>query len=412
MTTSKQLSASDALRAQLLSTRLCVCCGAGGVGKTTTSAALALSGARLGLRVLALTIDPSKRLAQTLGVARNTPTPVEIERGRLDALGVPEEGSLSAWLLDPQLVSDAVVNREAGKDAETLKRNLIYQEISGMVAGMQEYTAVEALHTFLQGDDYDLIILDTPPSRHALRFIDSPQRVAAFLDKKIFQLFVPSQTGLLGRVASRVIDEVLDRAFGEEPRRELKQFFELFSRLLDHLNSNQAEMSKMFQSEDVQFFMVTTARLDAIDEAERFATETRARGLNLGGFFLNRCAPHELNAPLSSGDLPVETREDRLTDELDRLTQVFSDQLTLTLRQRPHDEERVERDDIGEVTALAEQFRGHLRQQAETRSLRYETARALSERGTLYRLRELTIDAASLEGISALADELTGEVLT
>ena len=208
-----RLSTSNSdLRALLRSSKLCVCCGAGGVGKTTTSAALALSGARLGLRVLALTIDPSKRLAQALGVARNTPHPVLLDRARLTALGVPDEGSLSAWLLDPQLVSDAVVNREAGKEAEALKRNLIYREISGMVAGMQEYTAVEALHTFLQDDAYDLIILDTPPARHALRFIDSPQRIASFLDKKIFQLFVPSQAGLLGRVASRVIDDASSKA--------------------------------------------------------------------------------------------------------------------------------------------------------------------------------------------------------
>ena len=98
--------AADELVDILRSVRLCVCCGAGGVGKTTTSAALALTGARLGLRVLALTIDPSKRLAQTLGVARNTPEPVELDRARLSSLGVPEEGSLSAWLLDPKLVSD------------------------------------------------------------------------------------------------------------------------------------------------------------------------------------------------------------------------------------------------------------------------------------------------------------------
>ena len=177
MSTIEDLHEVDgSLYAALQSKRLIVCCGAGGVGKTTTSAALALAAARLGKKVLALTIDPSKRLAQTLGVDRNTPEPVKINRDRLEALNVPLTGELHAWLLDPQLISDKVVNEEAGDQAETLKNNLIYQQISGIVAGMQEYTAVEALHQFLQDRRYDLIILDTPPARHALRFIDSPER--------------------------------------------------------------------------------------------------------------------------------------------------------------------------------------------------------------------------------------------
>ena len=377
----------------LRAVRLCVCCGAGGVGKTTTSAALALTGARLGLRVLALTIDPSKRLAQTLGVARNTPEPIELDRARLSALGVPDEGVLAAWLLDPKLVSDQVVHREAGQEAETLKQNPIYREISGMVAGMQEYTAVEALHSFLKSETYDLIVLDTPPSRHALRFIDSPRRIATFLDKRIFQLFVPSQTGLIGRVASRLLDEVLDRAFGEEPRRELKQFFELFSRLLDHLNHNQKEMAEVFQSDDVRFFMVTTARMDAIDEAQTFADETRSRGLNLGGFFLNRCPSIEsedddtllqdvgqLEARLESR---LESAHARLLERTPSLTPALASQ-------------------------IAHLLGGRLHQQAQAAALRQETAQALREKADLYRLQELTIDAASLEGISALADQLMG----
>jgi len=383
----------------LRSVRLCVCCGAGGVGKTTTSAALALTGARLGLRVLALTIDPSKRLAQTLGVARNTPEPVELDRDRLTALGVPAEGSLSAWLLDPKLVSDQVVHREAGQEAETLKRNPIYREISGMVAGMQEYTAVEALHGFLKSDAYDLIVLDTPPSRHALRFIDSPQRVASFLDKRIFHLFVPSQTGIIGRVASRLVDEVLDRAFGEESRRELKQFFELFSRLLDHLNRNQNEMSSIFQSDDVRFFMVTTARLDAVDEAQRFTDETQQRGLNLGGFFLNRCPPGEVANSESRG-----TAEEIIQD-----VDLLEGQLKVRLESACYEMAESDTSHALEITPdLMKLMSGRIQQQARSNALRHETAQALNERGHLYRLQELTIDAASLEGISALADQLIG----
>ena len=367
----------NALRAQLSKLKLIVCCGAGGVGKTTTSAALALAGARLGLNVLALTIDPSKRLAQTLGVARNTPEPIMIDRTRLEALGVPPKGCLSAWLLDPQLVSDRVVDQRAGGAASSLKSNLIYREISGMVAGMQEYTAVEALHAFIHEGRYDLIILDTPPSRHALRFIDSPQRVAAFLDKRIFQLFVPKKSGVLGRVAARVLDEVLDRIFGEESRRELKQFFELFSRLLDHLNGNQAEMERVFKGEETVFYLVTTARTDAFDEAKRFAEEVVQRGLNLGGFLLNRCL--------------------RETDS----SQPLTDSIRETL------EELADRPELVEGVMQVLEARIDTRDRAE--KLQEQVATDLAATGELISLYELTEDASTLEGIRVLTDQLVGE---
>ena len=368
----------ESLYAALQSKRLIVCCGAGGVGKTTTSAALALAAARLGKKVLALTIDPSKRLAQTLGVDRNTPEPVKINRDRLEALNVPLTGELHAWLLDPQLISDKVVNEEAGDQAETLKNNLIYQQISGIVAGMQEYTAVEALHQFLQDRRYDLIILDTPPARHALRFIDSPERVAAFLDKRIFRLFVPSQAGLIGKMASKLIDEVLDRAFGEVTRRELKQFFELFSRLLDHLHHNQAEMSEIFKSDEVLFFMVTTARDDAIDEAQRFASEIIQRGLTLGGFFLNRCPLNESSLTQTS----IESLSERLRDQ------------------------RIEEDEVSSLCSLLDPL---LRSELRSSDLRRETRTALKALGPLITLNELDRDPSTLEGISELANLLDKE---
>ena len=289
-----------------------VCCGAGGVGKTTASASIALAGARRGQRVLVLTIDPSKRLAQALGIDRNTPHPIELSEARLKALGVSPPGTLSAWLLDPQHVSDQVVEREAKASAQALMSNLIYREISGMVAGMQEYTAVEALHSFVKSEAYDLIVLDTPPARHALRFLDAPQRVASFLDKRIFKLFVPDRSGLLGKVAAKLIDEVLDRAFGVHTRKELKQFFELFSQILDHLNHNQREMESLFRSAEVSFYLITTAQADVFAEATYFQSQALGRGLQFGGFFLNRYpSTLEESKVLSGLDLEGLTPEDR-----------------------------------------------------------------------------------------------------
>ena len=363
--------------------RLIVCCGAGGVGKTTTSAALALAAARQGKRVLALTIDPSKRLAQTLGVNKNEPKPVLLDRNRLDQLGVPKQGELHAWLLDPQIISDQVVNAEAGDQAENLKKNLIYQQISGIVAGMQEYTAVEALHQFLSDQRFDLIILDTPPSRHALRFIDSPDRVASFLDKRIFRLFVPKRNSLISKMAAKVIDEVLDRAFGKVTSAELKQFFELFSRLLDHLNQNQQEMAKVFQAEDVAFFLVTTARQDAIDEAKRFAQEIKNRHLNLGGFLLNRY-PIKLDHPVSLSEL-----NERFDELLDSAKESINAPVAST-------------------QSLRELFNEILISTQTSHELRRSTEQVLNALGHVYRLKELQGDASTLEGISQLTEQLMG----
>ncbi|MEO1273059.1 MAG: ArsA-related P-loop ATPase, partial [Myxococcota bacterium] len=142
---------------ELLSTRrILVCCGAGGVGKTTTATGLALAAARQGRRVLALTIDPSKRLAETLGVERNLKAPVSLPAERLEKAGIVPPGSLETWMLDPQLIASSVVNRLAPSPevAKRLTENRIYKGVSSMVAGMQEYTAMQALFDFVQEERY------------------------------------------------------------------------------------------------------------------------------------------------------------------------------------------------------------------------------------------------------------------
>lgn len=270
--------------------RLIVTCGAGGVGKTTVSAALALGAARSGRRVLVVTIDPSKRLAETLGVRPDLPAPVELDAARLAALGVEPPGSLSAWMLDPKRVSDRVVQRfsQSEDDARNLLSNGIYTNLSRMVAGMQEYTAVEALHDFITDDTYDLIILDTPPSRNALRFLDAPDRVGGFLDRRIFNLFVPGEAGMIRRAANKLLTRVLDAALGRPTREELQSFLALFGALLAHLNRNQAEVRSFLKTDAVGFLMVTSPARAALDEV--FAFEDRAREvlqLPVAGFILN-----------------------------------------------------------------------------------------------------------------------------
>ena len=166
----------------VLNKRIIVCCGAGGVGKTTTSAALALAAARAGRKVLVLTIDPSKRLAETLGVDRNSPEPTRLPEDRERAAGITGPGELSAWMLDPRLVSDQAVRKlvKDPADQEKLLAHPVYDQITSMIAGMQEYTAMEALYQFVETGRYDLVVLDTPPSRNALNFLEAPSRLSEF----------------------------------------------------------------------------------------------------------------------------------------------------------------------------------------------------------------------------------------
>jgi anion-transporting ArsA/GET3 family ATPase len=270
--------------------RVIVCCGAGGVGKTTVSASLALSAARAGLRVAAITVDPSKRLAEALGVARNLAAPTELDRARLQAVGIEPPGSLAVWMLDPKLVCDGVVHTVApGEEARrALLGNRLYQNISALIAGMHEYTAIEALHGFIRDDRYDLVVLDTPPSRDALRFLEAPARANAFLDPRILSYFLPARQTTLHRLGSRLISAVLDLALGRAEREELQQFLSLFQAVLEHLSRNQDTMRRFLRSPQVSFLLVTSPSQAAREEAEHFEQRAIQLGLPIGGFVLNQ----------------------------------------------------------------------------------------------------------------------------
>jgi anion-transporting ArsA/GET3 family ATPase len=270
--------------------RIIVCCGAGGVGKTTTAAALALAAARLGRRVLVLTIDPSKRLAETLGVERNPPSPVSIPAERASAAGIAAPGSLEAWMLDPKLVADAAVRRLVPDpdDAERVLANRIYQQVTQMVAGMHEYTAMEALHRLLTSGRYDLVVLDTPPSRNALDFLESPGRLSRLLDGRIFRMFLPKEGGLVARAASAVIDRVLRGVFGAEFAGELGLFFQSFSGIFTSLGRDVSQMREYLSQPDAAFLLVTSPAPPTLTEAYFFQDKTRELALPFRGFVLNR----------------------------------------------------------------------------------------------------------------------------
>ncbi len=281
----------DSLADLVKQKRAIVCCGAGGVGKTSVSAALALAGAAAGRRVLAVTIDPSRRLAESLGVERNTPEPVPIPTDRLREVGVYPPGTVETWMLDPAIVTSSVVRAEARTPEEErrMMHNRVFKHVKSMVAGLQEFAAVEALHIFIHDGRYDLVILDTPPSRNALQFLDAPLRAGKFLDGRIFRFFLPSEESLLRRAAGHVLGKVFDTALGMETRKELQNFFLQFSTIFARTNRNAGEMWEFFSGPQVSFLMVTSPAQEALEEAFHFEDKTKLdMGIKIQGYVLNR----------------------------------------------------------------------------------------------------------------------------
>lgn len=279
--------------------RVVVCCGAGGVGKTTVSAALAVAAARAGRRVLVLTIDPSRRLAETLGISASLPEPIPLPADRLEAVGVRPPGGIDGWVLDPGRIADRVVGRLAStpEEAARLQTNRIYKGVSRMVAGMQEYTAVEALHTLSGSGRYELIILDTPPSRNALSFLDAPIRLGKFLDGRIFKLFLPAEEGLFRGAARRVTSLVLTTVLGGEGYADLTSFLASFSVVFKVLGGNAEAMRERLQQSDSTFLMVTTSAQAAVFDALHFRKRLQRLQLACGGFVLNRSLPANSDCP-------------------------------------------------------------------------------------------------------------------
>ena len=297
--------------------RAIVCCGAGGVGKTSVSAALALAGAAAGRRVLVVTIDPSRRLAETLGVERNTPEPVTIPQAKLAALGVTPPGSMATWMLDPAIVTSSVVKAEATspEDERRMMDNRVFTHVKSMVAGLQEFAAVEALHIFVHEGRYDLVILDTPPSRNALQFLDAPIRAGRFLDGRIFRFFLPSSESLLRRAAGHVLGRVFDTALGRETRKELQNFFLQFSKIFARTNRHAGEMWEFFSGPQVSFLMVTSPAQEALEEAFHFEHKTRVdMGIKIHGYILNRSVAARVERVLPLDAFPMdELSEDALS---------------------------------------------------------------------------------------------------
>ncbi|MCK6550959.1 AAA family ATPase [Myxococcota bacterium] len=278
----------------ILDRNVIVVCGAGGVGKTTTSAALALAAARSGRRALVLTIDPARRLAQSLGIPPTGKEPVRIGDDVLARanLKLPPGGELHAWMLDPRVVLEGVVDRFAPtkEDAARIRGTRLYEALSEVVAGLQEYTAAEALFSFSQEGRFDLIVLDTPPSRNALDFLDAPRRLSRFLDERTLAIFAPDLEKMnpFMRAASKVVTTAIGKAFGESFVHELQTFLGAFGTLFGKMRIHAEGVRTLLRSPKAAFIVVTSPDEAALDEALYFKGRIKELQLHTEGFVLNR----------------------------------------------------------------------------------------------------------------------------
>jgi anion-transporting ArsA/GET3 family ATPase len=279
--------------------KVLLCVGSGGVGKTTTSAALALAAARRGKRVICLTIDPAKRLANSLGLERMTDEATVIASSVFDAAGVAVTGSLTVMMLDTKRTFDDIVHKHASsaQAREAILTNKIYQYVSTSLAGTQEYMAMEKLQALREGGAYDLIVLDTPPTANALDFLDAPERMIEAIDSPAMRWFVQafSGRGSSGKVAfsllgkgSQLVLKAIAKITGGAFLDQLAGFIAAINDLFGGFTERAKRVSEALRGPDVAFVLVSSPEPMAIDEINFFADRLRQFAMPRDAFVINR----------------------------------------------------------------------------------------------------------------------------
>jgi anion-transporting ArsA/GET3 family ATPase len=271
---------------------ICICAGSGGVGKTTTSAAIATGMAERGLKVCVLTIDPAKRLADSLGLKELGNEARRVEPALFERHGIEMEGELWAMMLDAKATFDELVARQA-PDEESRERvlnNRIYQQISNALAGSQEYMAMEKLFELHSEGRFDLLVLDTPPTRNALDFLDAPRRLTQFIEGRSLRVFM-RPTGLAAKVAGRgatVALGVLKRIVGFDLLADLAEFFNAFSGMVDGFQERAKRVNSLLADPGTSFLVICGPQGEPIDEAVYFHRKLVEAKLPFGGVIVNK----------------------------------------------------------------------------------------------------------------------------
>jgi anion-transporting ArsA/GET3 family ATPase len=272
-----------------------VCVGAGGVGKTTVSAALALGLAARGQRVAVVTIDPARRLADALGLDELGNEPRLVDPQRFAGHGVEVGGELWAMMLDPKHTFDDLIEQLSPdeRSRDEILANRIYQQLSSAVAGSQEFTAIAKLYELHASGRFDVLVLDTPPSRNALDFLDAPDRLLGFLEGKALRALL-APTGLAARVVGRgtgVLFGVLQKVTGVDLLTDMSVFFRALGGLLDGFRQRAAAVKALLADPATTFLIVTSPRREPVDEAVFFAGRLADADMALGGVIVNRVTP-------------------------------------------------------------------------------------------------------------------------
>jgi len=283
---------AGALTKSLKGKRVCICVGSGGVGKTTTSAALALGLAARGQKVAVVTIDPAARLASALGLERLSGEPRLIEPELLAEHGVQCKGELWAMMLDSKGTFDDIVTRLAAneQEREQILANPIYRELSSAVAGSQELSAMAKLYELRHERDFDVIVLDTPPSRNAVDFLETPTRLLGFLEGRALKVFL-SPGGLAARVFGRstgIVFAIFARVTGVDMLSDLSTFFRSLSGILDGFSERTRGVAELLRDSATTFLIVTSPEPEPASEAEYLAQRLATRGMSRGGLIVNR----------------------------------------------------------------------------------------------------------------------------
>ncbi|HEU0086894.1 MAG TPA: ArsA family ATPase [Pseudonocardiaceae bacterium] len=320
-------------------TRVVVCCGAGGVGKTTTAAALGLRAAERGRWVVVLTIDPARRLAQSMGLRELTNHPRRV--APTDEIKAAD-GELFAMMLDMRRTFDEMVQAHTSPErAAQIIANPFYQTISSSFSGTQEYMAMEKLGQLVATGERDLIIVDTPPSRSALDFLDAPQRLSSFLDGRMIRLLsAPARAG--GRGVRRLVGvgfQLFARAvsaiLGGQLLADVSAFVQAFDTMFGGFRERAAATYQLLRAPGTAFLVIAAPETDAIREAAYFVDRLAAESMPLAGLVLNRTHPVLADLPAARAETAAEALEQQGSAPLAAaVLRLHADRVTLARREQ------------------------------------------------------------------------------
>jgi anion-transporting ArsA/GET3 family ATPase len=316
----KQKASTGSIEQLLATKEIVIHCGSGGVGKTTTAAAAAaMAAVHLGGQVLVLTVDPAKRLANALGLEAFGNVETQVPASAFEAAGVQPRGELWVAMLDTKQSWDDLVARHAPdpQTRDAILANPLYKNITGRFVQSHDYIAMERLYEIHASGRYDLIVVDTPPTRNAIDFLEAPERMADFFSSRLLRwLTVPARSRVLS-MASKPFYSVADRVLGSKFLEDIAEFFLLFQTMYDGFVERAKAVTRTLEDSRTSFVVVSTLESSPLAEAEFFVDALADRGLHLGAVVLNKALPSWFLEPGTTASAQALcTRADELAEKL------------------------------------------------------------------------------------------------